>query len=198
MTLSVQFPTFDNHSPPSAIARRHHSPWIALEKVHGSNFCFVVTAQDDGSFQVHCCKRSSVLAPGDRFFGFESLLMKHKDHAIAAFKLAAEFQAAKAAEQATTSSTDAAAAAAVAASSTSGSSSSVTVQSDAAAADADAAAPVGSANTAVARDHAEATDATDDSNTGTSVTYRPFRPYSFSPTLKVLRIFGEVSTLHQI
>jgi hypothetical protein len=39
--------------------------WVATEKVHGTNFCFNYDGKD-----LVCSKRTSYLAPKDKFFGF--------------------------------------------------------------------------------------------------------------------------------
>ena len=54
----------------SLLPRANDVEWIALEKVHGSNFCFLVS---QGGELVQCGKRSSIIEEGP-FFNYELIL----------------------------------------------------------------------------------------------------------------------------
>ena len=46
-----------------------NTDWIAVEKIHGANLCFIV----DGNGGVECARRKGLLASGERFYDYESV-----------------------------------------------------------------------------------------------------------------------------
>jgi Rnl2 family RNA ligase len=59
--------------------------FIALEKIHGTNFSFIT----DG-IEVQCCRRSDVLQPDESFFNWQNTLNKYKSNIIKLFELVKE------------------------------------------------------------------------------------------------------------
>lgn len=47
-------------------------PWIAMEKVHGTNFCFVYNG-----VELKCAKRTSFLEKDDKFYNYNVIVEKH-------------------------------------------------------------------------------------------------------------------------
>lgn len=61
--------------------------WVATEKVHGTNFCFI----HDGN-ELVCAKRNSLLKPTDKFFNFQVIVLKHGDKVGELFKAFKEIE----------------------------------------------------------------------------------------------------------
>ncbi len=55
-------------------------PWIASEKIHGANFCFVTDGRE-----IRCAKRKAFLLPGEDFFGHRALLDRLGPSVLRAF-----------------------------------------------------------------------------------------------------------------
>ncbi|ELR22498.1 RNA editing ligase [Acanthamoeba castellanii str. Neff] len=59
--------------------------WAATEKVHGANFCFIVSRRADGQVEVRCGKRREVLRDGEDFFGHAVLLDRLRPQVLRLF-----------------------------------------------------------------------------------------------------------------
>ena len=46
-----------------------NADWIAIEKIHGANLCFIV----DGNGGVECARRQGLLVSGERFYAYETV-----------------------------------------------------------------------------------------------------------------------------
>lgn len=53
--------------------------WVVTEKVHGANFSFWVTKDDDGVINIKCAKRSGWIEEDEKFFNYRPVLEKYKD-----------------------------------------------------------------------------------------------------------------------
>ena len=51
----------------------HDETWIAVEKIHGANFSFIVHANGD----IQCAKRNSILSSDDNFYDHKEILAKY-------------------------------------------------------------------------------------------------------------------------
>jgi Rnl2 family RNA ligase len=71
-----EYPEIENHYNNTIKALVENYPtselWVATEKVHGTNFCFV----HDGE-TLTCAKRTSYLKKNDSFFNFQTIVSKH-------------------------------------------------------------------------------------------------------------------------
>lgn len=56
--------------------------WVVTEKVHGANFSFWVTKDDEGNIEIKCAKRSGWIEDGEKFFNYKPVLEKYKDNLI--------------------------------------------------------------------------------------------------------------------
>jgi Rnl2 family RNA ligase len=72
----LSFPEIENHYNKETIKfiEEHgdDQDWVATEKVHGTNFCFIC----DG-VEVTCAKRTSLLAEKDGFMNFQTIAKKY-------------------------------------------------------------------------------------------------------------------------
>jgi hypothetical protein len=59
--------------------------WVALEKVHGANFCMI----HDGT-KIYCCRRNDILHEHETFYNFQMIRDKYKDQIAKLFALLAE------------------------------------------------------------------------------------------------------------
>lgn len=64
--------------------------WCATEKVHGSNFCWIVSAND-----IEGGNRTEVLAPNAPFFGWQNVLNKHRERLNRLFGILVDAERAK-------------------------------------------------------------------------------------------------------
>jgi hypothetical protein len=68
-TAFVGYPEIENHynRETKKFIDEHTTDelWVATEKIHGTNFCFIHDGKD-----LTCAKRTSLLAMTDKFFGF--------------------------------------------------------------------------------------------------------------------------------
>lgn len=56
--------------------------FVALEKIHGTNFSFLTDGYD-----IQCCRRSDILKPDENFFNWNTILHKYKANIIKLFDL---------------------------------------------------------------------------------------------------------------
>ena len=54
--------------------------FVALEKIHGTNFSFITNGID-----VVCCRRSDILKPDENFYSYKNILLKYEDKIINLF-----------------------------------------------------------------------------------------------------------------
>ena len=59
--------------------------WIAMEKVHGANFCMI----HDGE-KIFCCRRNDILHEHETFYNFQMIRDKYKDNMAKLFFLLSE------------------------------------------------------------------------------------------------------------
>jgi Rnl2 family RNA ligase len=59
--------------------------WVALEKVHGANFCMI----HDGT-NLFCCRRNDILHDHETFYNFQLVRDRYRDHMAKLFSLVAE------------------------------------------------------------------------------------------------------------
>jgi len=59
--------------------------WVVSEKIHGSNFSFWLNEEG-----LRCAKRSSFLATGERFFGWERVVELYSQHLALLYKICTE------------------------------------------------------------------------------------------------------------
>lgn len=64
---------------------RETEMFVALEKVHGSNFSFYC----DGK-ELHCARRNAMLSPQETFYGWQVARDKYKDGIFEIFKATKE------------------------------------------------------------------------------------------------------------
>lgn len=75
-----KYSSLENHYNGKFIEKiRHHGydvtePWVAREKIHGTNFSILITRDD-----VVCAKRTGPILAGESFFGYEIILKKYND-----------------------------------------------------------------------------------------------------------------------
>ncbi|ELR19017.1 RNA ligase, putative [Acanthamoeba castellanii str. Neff] len=88
-----RYASIENHQLEAETVRTEghaEGEWVVMEKVHGSNFCFLT----DGS-TVTGARRKALLAPGDKYYpGWEILLEMYTDRVLRAFQLLQEHYAA--------------------------------------------------------------------------------------------------------
>lgn len=53
--------------------------WVVTEKVHGANFSFWMTGDDNGVISIKCAKRSGWIEDGEKFFNYRPVLEKYLD-----------------------------------------------------------------------------------------------------------------------
>lgn len=53
--------------------------WVVTEKVHGANFSFWMTGDDNGVISIKCAKRSGWIKDGEKFFNYRPVLEKYLD-----------------------------------------------------------------------------------------------------------------------
>lgn len=53
--------------------------WVVTEKVHGANFSFWMTKDNDGSVNIKCAKRSGWIEEDEKFFNYRPVLEKYRD-----------------------------------------------------------------------------------------------------------------------
>ncbi len=59
---------------PAALRRLSRVDWVVTEKIHGANFCFVISG--DG---IDCARRKALLGPGEDFFGHNRVLNRLRE-----------------------------------------------------------------------------------------------------------------------
>jgi Rnl2 family RNA ligase len=64
------------------ILSNHTLEFVALEKIHGTNFSFITNGID-----VQCCRRSDILKLDESFFNWQNILNKYKQNIINLFGL---------------------------------------------------------------------------------------------------------------
>lgn len=51
--------------------------FVAMEKVHGTNFSFILNNLNN-SYEINCCRRSGILKPNESFYSYQTMLNKFK------------------------------------------------------------------------------------------------------------------------
>lgn len=82
----IKFPSLENTYRQKEIDKIEmmgiKGEWIVTEKVHGANFSFWVTKDDEGNVNIRCAKRTGWIEESEKFFNYKAVLDKYKDNLV--------------------------------------------------------------------------------------------------------------------